>query len=117
MRTSAIGLATMPIGRIVSLDAGRATGVWETPLLDLPDGILCLNADASRGEIRVEVLASDGTVMPGRSTKECLAIRGNGHDAAVSWSAGPVASTFVVGTKARLRFHLTDAKLYGFRFR
>lgn len=114
---AAIGLATLPIGRMVSADVGPKGGVVETPPINVPDGILYVNCDATGGELRVEVLDTEGKVLPLHAVSDCLPVTGDQTAASISWNAGPIASTFSAGTTVRLRFHLTNAKLYGFAFR
>jgi hypothetical protein len=115
-RSQQIGLARMPIGRIVSADAGPTEGIYETPLLRVPGGILRVNCNAKPGELRVEVLDAMGKPLASRSKAECLPVKTDQTDAAVSWERGPAASIFVEGETVRLRFHLKNAQLFGFRF-
>jgi hypothetical protein len=115
-RAQQIGLARLPVGRIVSVDAGATAATYETPLLRVPGGVLRVNCDAQGGQLRAEVLDTEGRVVDARSGDECVPIVGDQTDAAISWSKGPAVSVFAEGETVRLRFHMKNAKLFGFRF-
>ena len=108
----AIGLATLRKDGFVSLDAESREGTLSTRLLENLEGELRLNADARKGEIRVEVLDREGRVLPGYGRDDCQPMRGDGVDHGISWRSrdGLPASP---GPK-RLRFHLRNASLFSF---
>jgi hypothetical protein len=75
-------------------------------------GPLLVNADASRGAIRVEVLGPGGQVVPGYSAADCAEIRTDSLAHRVTWhTAGDLAET---REPIQLRFLLTEAALYSF---
>ena len=109
----AIGLATLRKDGFASLEAGADPGILTTRALLGLEGRLRINADASRGSIRVEVLNEAGEVVPGYGRDQCEPIRGDGIDQTVRWQERdrlPSGAGFY-----RLRFLLQDAALYAFR--
>ena len=85
----------------------------ETVLLEAPVGGLTVNADAEGGRITVEVLGADGRVLPGFSAGECVPVTGDSLARPVRWKDADLAG---VKRPLRLRFRLTDAKLFSYRF-
>lgn len=98
----AIGLATLRLDGFVSMDAADQ-GTLTTKPLRLAGNQLCLNADASAGSIRVEMLNGDKVV----SSKP---IGGDAVRHVVEWDT----TQLVPDGEIRLRFHLDRAKLYAF---
>ncbi len=75
-------------------------------------GPLLVNADASGGSIRVEVLGPGGRPLPGYSARDCAAIRSDGIAHRVRWrSHDRLPDT---DEPIRLRFVLVHASLYSF---
>ncbi|MBC8356371.1 MAG: exo-alpha-sialidase [Planctomycetes bacterium] len=98
----AIGLATLRVDGFASMTADDQ-GTLTTKPLHCRGGQLCLNADASQGSIRVELLTDDGVV----SSKP---IQGDAVRHAVTWdTTKPIPRGDI-----RLRFHVDRAKLYSF---
>ena len=103
---------------------GGAEGIVETVPLAVPAGPartgqasagqaggapLIVNADASAGRLRVEVLDADGRALAGYAAADCRAIAADGVALAVTWATHdrlPAAQTI------RLRFLLQGAKLF-----
>ena len=100
----AIGLATIPRDRFVSIRAGADEGQIVTPPLRLSAGQLHLNANAAGGWIRVEVLAPDGHVVA-RSER----IAGDALDIPVTWEQGSLAG---VEGPVTLRITLKNAEVF-----
>ena len=109
----AIGLATIRKDGFVSLDAESELGVVTTRLLKNLKGELRLNANASEGEIRVEVLDHDGRVLPGYGRGDCQAMTEDEVDRLVKWKTQEELPTR--GGPHRLRFFLTRSSLFSFR--
>ncbi len=102
-----IGLLTQRRDGFVSLSAGKERGTVVTRKFRQTGGELLVNADASRGELRVEVLDADGRVVA-RST----ALRGDLPRERVTWKKGGIAGA--KGTAVQLRFTLREARLYSY---
>ena len=111
-RHKAIGLAKWRLDGFVSLDADAEKGVVETVPLQLPDGGLEINADASGGQIGVEVLTADGQVQQGFSTDDCVPLTGDAIRHSVQWKSARLAEA---EQPLRFRFVLNRARLYAFR--
>jgi len=112
VRHAAIGLATLRKDGFVSLDAGETPGSLTTRALQGAQGPLLINADASCGSIRVEVLGSDGQALPGYSARDSAVIEVDSVAQPITWNAKeelPVTSGPI-----QLRFLLTNASLYSF---
>ena len=110
-RHKAIGLAKWRLDGFVSLDADEE-GVVETVPLQIPGGGLEINADASGGQVKVEVLTADGQVQPGFSIDDCVPLTNDNIRHAVRWKSTTLANAT---QPLRLRFVLNRAKLYAFR--
>jgi len=111
-----IGLAKLRRDGYVSRDAlGPEPGVLLTPLLDPGRaGCLSINAEASRGEIRVQLRDRMGEVLRGFSFAQCAPVRGDGLAQQVQW---PAAGTPAFGRgPVHLEFNLRGARIYGFEF-
>ena len=74
--TRAIGVATLRLDGFVSLDGGNRTGRATLAPMRFAHDALCVNADASAGEVRAQ-LTCRGRVLPGFDLKSCVPLR---HD-------------------------------------
>jgi hypothetical protein len=108
---SGIGLATMRKDGFVSLDAKDGVGVVTTKCLLGARGPLHVNAAATGGSLRVEVLTADEKVVPGFGRDDCNAIAGDSADTVVTWKQRKELPS---GTPIRLRFVLDKASIYSF---
>ena len=109
-RHKAIGLAKWRLDGFVSLDADD--GIVETVPLRMPNGPLEINADASKGQISVEVLTIDGKVQPGFSLDDCVPLTEDKIRHSVQWKSGKLVNA---KQPLRLRFKLNKARIYSFR--
>jgi hypothetical protein len=108
----AIGLATLRKDGFVSMDAGPSGGSVSTKSLVGASGPLHVNYKATAGQLAVEVLDTNGAVIPGYSESECIPLQGDSIDEVVTWQThtqvpedlGPI----------RLRFILQNASLYSY---
>lgn len=114
-----IGVATLPLNRFQALRPGRTSqpAIIETKPQYLGDGDLTLNADASRGQITVELCDFNGEALKGFTRDDCAAIETDGLKQVVRWKAGrlsdAVAKDQLYRRAIRIRFYLQDASLYG----
>ena len=127
----AVGLAKLRRDGFVSLEpddrSGSATGCVTTRPLSFVGTILSLNVDSAGGKVEVEMLDRQGNPVAGYTRAECVPIAADSTDCTVRWRerddllglAEEVSfvsdRSRVVRQPVRLRFHLTDAKLYSFR--
>ncbi len=108
-----VALARWRLDGFVSLGAGGQGGVIETVPLKISNRRLSVNADASGGSIRVEVLNAHGEPIAGYSRDECLPLNGDGVGQPARWTAH---DRLPASRPIRLRFHLRNADLYSYRF-
>ncbi|MGH9201582.1 MAG: hypothetical protein ACRD2A_10145 [Vicinamibacterales bacterium] len=97
--------------RRVDRSAG-ASGTLTTRPLRFGGGHMFVNADATGGELRVEVLDREGRVIAPFTREACASIAGSGTRVPVRWSAGSLAS--LAGEPVRFRFSMTRGRLYAF---
>jgi len=111
------GVATIARDRYVSREAtGAKQGRLLTRLLSYRGRgplELWLNAEATPGEIRVQALDEEGSVIPGFSFADCRPIKGNGLAQQALWRQ---PMSLLKGKAFRLEFSLKNARLYGFSF-
>jgi hypothetical protein len=82
-----IGRATWRRHGFASLDANPAGGSLRSRPLLIAGGVLELNADASRGELRVELREVDGSPLPDFLLADCEPLRGDATRHRVSWKS------------------------------
>lgn len=87
-KTITVGRAEWRRHGFVSLDAGPGGGTLATVPLQLRAAQLVVNADASRGELRVALCEADGSPIPGFGFDDCAPLQGNATRWAVKWSGG-----------------------------
>jgi len=112
-----IGLAKLRRDGYVSRDAfGPDPGWLMTPLIKSERFAgLTVNAEASRGEVRVQIRDQRLQVVPGFSFAECRPLRGDGLQQQVTWS-GAGTPNKLQDIRLHLEFRVADARLYGFEF-
>jgi hypothetical protein len=107
------GLATLRRDGFASMDAGRVAGTLLTRPLRFGGKHLFVNADARAGELRVEVLDQEGRVLQPFSLDKAVPIQADRVRQRVQWQgAGDLGA--VRGKAVRLRFTLTQGRLYAF---
>lgn len=87
-----IGRAAWRRHGFVSLDAAER-GRVETKPLRLTTPSLIINADASRGELRVALLESDGRAINGFASEDCVPLRADATRWTARWRSGASAPT------------------------
>ena len=93
----------------ILLDAGPKGGTLFTEMFTLPPAVLYVNADARRGEVRIEVVDAAGKPLV-RSAP----INSDSPRAKVTWKQDKINE---LGTQAvSLRFTLCNASLYSLWF-
>lgn len=109
-----ICLAKLRLDGFVSLDAGTLEGSAVTKPLRWRGDALWINADASGGEVRVEVLDETGKLLDRKyAHDQTVPIDGDGVRLPVRWRTGANLSE-LEGKIVRLRFWLRHARLYAF---
>ncbi|MDG2022079.1 MAG: hypothetical protein P8J59_09035 [Phycisphaerales bacterium] len=101
---------------LASVVAGAETGSWITKPMVFSGDHLELNfATSARGGIRIGIQDADGTPVPGFTMDESIEQIGNEIDRTVRWKDGSDLGR-LAGRPIRLRFQLTDAEVFAFRF-
>lgn len=124
---SGVGLASIPMNRFAGI---RPVALSDQPTLKEPlhrrgqvtlkpirltkDGTLTLNADASQGSIRVELLSASGSRIRGFSMDESCAISGDSLNHAVAWSSSRCLPAET--DPYMVRIHLTNATVYSMTY-
>jgi len=111
-RRGRFGVARLRKDRFVSLDAGAKGGIVTTKPLAGLSGCLRINADASGGRLRVEVLTAKGQVVPGYRRDECRPLQDDTLDAVIHW--GKKKRLPERNEPLRLRFVMENARLFSF---
>jgi hypothetical protein len=96
-----------------SLDAGDSPGTLTTRPVRFHGRYLFVNIDAPQGELRVEVLNSEGRVMVPFDREHCQPVQGDKTLQVVRWTSAADLSS-LAGHPVRLRFHLTHGRLFAF---
>ena len=99
----------------VSLDAKASAGNAVTRPLTFTGARLILNV-ASKGKVRVALLDSGGKELPGHSLEDCDPIQTDSVRQVVTWKKRSDVAA-LAGKPIRIRFELTDAKLFALQFR
>ena len=103
----AICLAVLRRDGFVSLNAGGDGGTVVTAPFRMSGRALHVNVEAPEGELRVDILDRDGSVVA-----VSAAIVGDAPRAQVKWQSGDVAG--LSGHTVSLRFTLRNADLYSY---
>ena len=112
---SGIGLATLRLDGFVSVQpvSDQKAGTLTTrPFVFLGDDIQ-INADASNGSVRVEILDANGKPIDGFSAAECQALRGDQLRHTLRWKEKQNCRQ-LKGRPIRLQFYLDQSKLFSF---
>ena len=125
-RTSsgAIGLATLKRDRWVSREPVGKFGVLQTKPLYCARGALQVNADASQGAIRAELVDHLGRPVEGLTRADCDPFTGDSLEHTVSWNGRSDFSEIIgdsyhyprVARLLAVRFYIEQAKLFSFSF-
>lgn len=108
-----IGLATLRKDGFASLGAGTTAGSVTTKKLLGAAGPLHVNYKTNAGgSIRVEVLDTNGNVMPGYGQADCIPLSGDSVDQVVTWTTNPeLPGGF---DPISLRFIIQNGSVYSF---
>ena len=100
---------------LVSLDSDAPEGVVITKPFVCRGNQLLINADASRGRIRVELLDEMGVPLQGFQAARSDPLHGDSVSQLVSWDGESDLSS-LEGQKIKLRLLMAHSKLFSFRF-
>lgn len=110
-KISGIGLATMKRDRFAGVQPTESIGQITMKEIDLSSvASMTLNADASGGSIRVEILNADGYRMPGFTKDDAIDIKSDDLRHQVAWKEHTLGD--LPKGDYRLRIHLKDAEVF-----
>lgn len=111
---SSTGLATLRRDGFVSLSAKHNSGYLTTEKLIFDGSHLFVNADvAADGELRVELLDSDGNIIPGFSKEDCIPMKEDATKYNILWKGNPDLSDYG-NDPVHFKFYLSKGDLYSF---
>jgi hypothetical protein len=101
----------------VSVNAGASGGEFTTyPMIFSGDSLELNYSTSAAGSVKVEIQDAAGVAFPKYSLADCPDHFGDKIEGKVRWHGGD-SLIGLSGKPVRLRFALTDADLYAFRFR
>ena len=115
---AAIGLATLPIDRFVSIDGGKQpAGELTTRSFTFAGKQLHLNVSGRVHEmvVKVQVLGPTSHIIPGHTYEDADPITTDGLDHIATWN-GSADLSHLEGKAIKLRILLEKARLYSFWF-
>jgi hypothetical protein len=113
---SALRRYTLRLDGFVSVEAGADGGELLTKPITFSGRTLALNfATSAAGSVKVEIQDIAGRPLPGFALPDCEPLFGDTIERAIRWQQGSDVST-LAGRPVRLRFVLTDADVYAYRF-
>jgi hypothetical protein len=111
-KPSGVGLATIPRDRFAGIKPIERLGHVTTRPLDLAGvRMMTVNADATGGPLRVEILSADGFRIPGYTKDHAVPIDGDALRHDVAWKTGKTLADLSAG-RYMLRVHLERAELF-----
>lgn len=110
---SSVGMATLRRDGFASMESVNRKGELLTKPLAFTGKHLFVNADCAAGELRVEVLDGSGKKIKGFSLADCIPVNTNSTLKKISWKGNRDLSS-LEGKNIRLRFYVTNAKLFSF---
>jgi len=108
-----INLAILRRDGFASMEAGDEAGALETRPITFNGKHLFVNLDAPQGELKVEVLDTDGKVIAPFTAANSMPVSGDKTKLAVAWKGADDLSS-LRDTPVRFRFHLKQGALYAF---
>ncbi len=106
-----IARAAWRLDGMVSLHSGKSPGIMET-MPFIPNGnSLFVNADVSKGTLRIELLDDKGRIIKGYGKDDCKVITVNNINQKVVWSQ---KEKIPAGKPLSFRFYLDNGDLYSF---
>jgi hypothetical protein len=109
---AATGLAILRRDGFASMNIRAEFGTLTTRPVSFRGGHLFVNVDCPKGELKAEVLDSDGNVIEPFTSRNCRGVSADKTLAPVTWRRGDLSK--LAGKPVRFRFHLNNGKLYSF---
>ncbi len=107
------GMAVLRRDGFASMSAKESEGILTTRPVCFSGKYMFVNADCSRGELKVELLDENSRLIPELSFADCIPVSGDSTLQLVKWKGVSDLSKWA-GKKIRFRFQLKNGKLYAF---
>ena len=108
------GLATLRRDGFISLQSTDTKGYLITKKVSFNGDYLFLNANVNKGgELRVEVLDTEGNVIKGFSKSDCIPMKVNSTKYKIRWKKNASLSS-LKNTPVQFKFYLSKGELYSF---
>ena len=109
------GMAMLRRDGFYSMDAGSTEAVLTTRQVQFSGKNLFVNVNDPLGSLQVEVLDSNGNVIPAFSRQNSVAVSVDSTLQQMSWNGvSDLSSLTAPGTHVQFRFYLTSGQLYSF---
>ncbi len=109
----AMGLATLRRDGFASMDAGAGDGTLTTRPVRFRGRHLFVNVDCPEGELRVELLDASGRPIAPFTRENCIVAKVDSTIHQIGWRQAADLHA-LAGRAVKLRFTLTNGKLYSF---
>lgn len=107
------GLAALRRDGFASMDAGEEERILLTRKVKFKENNLFVNVDAPKGRLYVEICQRDGKPILGFTRDDCLPISIDSTKHLVKWKSNEGIGA-VIDKPVRIKFYLTNAKIYAF---
>jgi hypothetical protein len=107
------GLAILRRDGFASMDGGASPGTLTTKSIRFGGRHPFVNVEDPGGELRMEVLDADGTVIAPFSCENCVPVTVDSTRRRIEWKGSPDLAG-LVGKPIRFRFRLSNGRLYSF---
>lgn len=104
------GLATLRRDGFASMSG---TGEITTSTLTFSGSYFFVNANLENGDMKVEIINEDGSIIPGFSKNDCKSIAGNSVKKRVEWSNSSTLES-LKNKKVRFKFYITNGEIFSF---
>jgi len=109
------GMATLRRDGFYSMDAGSTESVLTTRQVHFSGKYLFVNVNDPLGSLQVEVLDSNGNVIPAFARQNSVAVSVDSTLQQMTWNGvTDLSSLTAPGTSVQFRFYLTNGQLYSF---
>jgi len=109
----ATGVAFLRRDGFASMNADEKGGTLMTRPVTFKGKHLFVNLDASKGELRAELLDETDNIITPFTAENCVAVVGDSTCQRITWKGADDLSQ-LSGRRVKLRFHLTRGQLYAF---
>lgn len=106
-----IGYASLRPDGFAYIEAGEDPAELMTRMFCIDEEGVSINADASEGEIHVEICDGEGKPIPGFEMGKCKTVRGDAKDLKVEWENRPDTDV-LSGKMLRLRLKAVNSRIY-----